>query len=376
MGLKIAVNASCLLKPMTGIGRYTHNLFSAIEKESACEIDFLYGLSWSKNLVDPVNQYQRTYRAINKKIPYVRTMARQVQKSILNYHFKKNKFSLYHEPNFLPLSFDIPVISTIHDLSIIKYPDYHPIDRVKIFEKHLLGTIEKSEYLISDSEFVKREIIETFGVHPDKIVTTLLGVEKNFYPRTHESAARMLDAYKLRHKSYFLVVSTLEPRKNFKLVIDAYIRLDNRIKDRYPLVIVGMRGWELDQFDKDIEKLKRLGYLRLLGYVADDELPILYSSAKLFLYPSVYEGFGLPPLEAMACGTPVVTSNTSSLPEVIGDAGLMVSPCDDIGLYEKILQLVEDGEFFAEFSQKSIDRAKLFTWKRCAEQTIDVYRRI
>lgn len=376
MGLKVAVNASSLLKPITGIGRYTYNLFSAMTKDDMCDVDFLYGLSWSKKLVGPVNQYQRTYRAVNKKIPYVRTIARMAQKRVFGRRVKKEKYALYHEPNFLPVSFDLPVITTIHDLSIIKYPDYHPVDRVAMFEKHLLGAIENSEYLITVSEFVKKEIVDMFGISAEKIVTTQLGVDDDFYPHDQGIVMNVLDSYELRYKSYFLVVATLEPRKNFKLVIDAYIRLDNKIKEQYPLVIVGMRGWELNQIDKDIEKLKRMGCLRLLGYVSEEVLPMLYSSAKIFLYPSIYEGFGLPPLESMACGTPVITSNVSSLPEVVGDAGFMVSPYDDVGLYEKIIQLLEDERMLERLSQKSIDRARSFTWKQCAEQTVEVYRRV
>lgn len=269
-----------------------------------------------------------------------------------------------------------PVIATIHDLSVIKYPEFHTLDRVRMYEKHLHKTIDKSQYLITDSEFVRQDIIDTFGVNPEKIVTTLLGVDESFYPRGEAQVAPLLGRYKLKNKSYFLVVSTLEPRKNFKLVIDAYLRLDKKIKERYPLVIVGMNGWEMSQFDKDLEMLKRQGYLRLPGYVPNEDLPLLYSAAKLFLYPSFYEGFGLPPLEAMACGAPVITSNVSSLPEVVGDAGFMVSPDDAVGLSEKILELVEDDELAESLSNRSVERAKSFTWKRCAEQTMAVYRRI
>jgi len=361
---------------MTGIGRYTYNLFSEIIKTDECEVDFLYGLSWGKKLVVPAGKYQKTSQAVSKTLPYVRTLGRLAQKNILKYKFSKEKYDLYHEPNFLALSFASPVVATIHDLSIIKYPDFHPPDRVKMFEKNLLRTLDRAEYLIADSEFVRKDIINTFGVDPEKVVTTLLGVEKSFCPRNEESAVSLLNSYKLKYKSYFLVVSTLEPRKNFKLVIEAYMRLDNKVKERYPLVIIGMNGWEMSQFDKDLEKLKRQGHLRMPGYVDNGALPILYSSAKLFLYPSLYEGFGLPPLEAMACGAPVITSNTSSLPEVVGDAGITVSPYDDEGLRDVMARLVEDDEMLAEFSRKSLERSKLFTWGKCAEQTIDVYRRV
>lgn len=376
MRLKVAVNTASLLTPMTGVGRYTYNLFAEIAKRDDCDLDYTYGLPLGENLVIPAKHYRRVSHAIKKVIPYASTIRRWAQKSVLESKLKGGKYDLYHEPNFLPLSFSVPVITTIHDLSIIKYPDYHPADRVKLFEKHLHRAIEQSEYLITDSEFVKSEMVDVFGVNEEKVVTTLLGVEEDFYPRTKALLLPLLEKYKLKYKSFFLIVSTLEPRKNFKLAIEAYIRLDTKIKEQYPLVIVGMGGWEVSQFAQDFEKLRRQGYLRLLGYVANEELPMLYSAAKIFIYPSVYEGFGLPPLEAMACGTPVITSNVSSLPEVVDDAGIMVSPHDDVGLYEKIMQLLEDSVLLDDLSQKSIERAKLFTWEKCARQTVDVYRRV
>jgi alpha-1,3-rhamnosyl/mannosyltransferase len=376
MRIKVAVNACSLLTPMTGIGRYTYNLFSEIMKTGECELGFLYGLSWDKELIVPVPQFQKVASAVKTVFPYARTIRRVAQGSVLKHKLTREKYDLYHEPNFIALSFAGPVVATIHDLSVIKYPDFHTLERVKMFEKYLLRTIDKAEYLITDSEFVRQDIIGTFAVDPEKVVTTLLGVEKRFYPRNEEQCVSFLDAYKLNYKSYILVVSTLEPRKNFRLVVDAYLMLDRKIKEQFPLVIVGMNGWEMSQFDKDLEKLKGQGYLRMLGYVPDEDLPLLYSAAKLFLYPSFYEGFGLPPLESMACGTPVITSNVSSLPEVIGEAGFMVSPDDAVDLNEKILELIEDDEVMACLSGRSIERAKSFTWERCAAQTMAVYHRI
>jgi alpha-1,3-rhamnosyl/mannosyltransferase len=376
MRLKIAVNACSLLTPMTGIGRYTYSLFSEIVKRDDCDVGFLYGTSWDKSLIVPAPQFQKTASVVKMLFPFARTVRRLIQGGVLRKKLTREKYDLYHEPNFFALSYAGPVISTIHDLSVIKYPEFHTLDRVKMFEKHLTRTIEKSEFLITDSEFVRQDIIEAFGVNPEKIVTTLLGVDNCFFPRGKEDVLSLLGRYKLEYNSFFLVVSTLEPRKNFKLVVDAYVRLDKNIKDRFPLVLVGMNGWEMSQFEDDLERLNRQGYLRMIGYVPNEDLPLLYSAAKLFIYPSFYEGFGLPPLESMACGTPVITSNVSSLPEVVGDAGFMVPPDDVVGLSEKILRLVEDDEAVEYLSKKALDRARLFTWERCADQTVDVYRRV
>ena len=361
---------------MTGIGRYTYNLCSELLRGNDCQIGFLYGLSWDNRLRLPEPKFQSASNAVKAVFPAVRTLRRLAQTTVLRRNLKKEKFDLYHEPNFLPLTYCLPVISTIHDLSIIRYPECHPTARVRLFNRHMLTAVENSQFLIADSEYVRREIIDTFGIDPQKVVTTLLGVEKTFYPRDQGVAREFMNKYKLRYKSFFLVVSTLEPRKNLKLVIDAYSGLARKVKERYPLVIVGMKGWKMNKFGKDIEKLQNRGYLRMLGYIDNDLLPIIYSSALSLIYPSKYEGFGLPPLESMACGTPVITSNASSLPEVVGDAGVMVSPDDVAGLSDAMIQMTEDVNLVQELSSRSISRANLFSWEKCARETVDVYRRL
>ena len=324
----------------------------------------------------PESRFQNTSEVAKKFFPAARSIRRLVQRAVFRRKQRKEKFDLYHEPNFLPLTYNLPVITTIHDLSIFKFPECHPNARVKFYDKHMKTAIEKSDYLIADSEYIRREIIDIFGIDQQKVVTTLLGVERRFRPQDHITAQALMKMYRLRFKSFFLVVSTLEPRKNLKLVIDAYSRLPHTTKANYPLVIAGMSGWKMSGFKKEIEQLQSKGYLRMLGYIDDESLPIIYSSALSFIYPSRYEGFGLPPLEAMACGTPVITSNTSSLPEVVGDAGIMVSPDDDIGLSEVMTQMVDDPGLVEALSSKSISRSKQFTWEKCARDTVEVYRRL
>jgi glycosyltransferase involved in cell wall biosynthesis len=376
MQFKVAVNSTSLLTPMTGVGRYTYNLCSALIRENNCQIGFLYGTSWSNDLLIPETRFQYTIEAGKKFFPAARSIRRLIQIAVLRRKLKKEKFDLYHEPNFLPLTYDLPVIATIHDLSVMRYPECHPAARVRLFDKYMKTAVERSQYLIADSEYVRHEIIDTFGIDQQKVITTLLGVEKRFHPHDLMSAQALMKLYRLRYKSFFLVVSTLEPRKNLKLVIDAYSRLPHTTKANYPLVIAGMSGWKMSGFKKEIEQLQSKGYLRMLGYIDDESLPIIYSSALSFIYPSRYEGFGLPPLEAMACGTPVITSNASSLPEVVGDAGILVSPDDDIGLSEVMTQMVDDPELVEALSSKSISRSKQFTWEKCARDTIEVYRRL
>jgi alpha-1,3-rhamnosyl/mannosyltransferase len=180
----------------------------------------------------------------------------------------------------------------------------------------------------------------------------------------------------LQAGQYILSVGTLEPRKNLTTAIKAYARLPETIRQDMPFVIAGMKGWRTDGLDKEVAALIEKGQIRRLGYVPDEALPALYSGARAFVYPSLYEGFGLPPLEAMACGTPVIVSNRSSLPEVVGDAGLKVEALDVDGLAGAMNQVIEDDVLRASLRQRGMERAKGFSWRRCAEETLAVYRKV
>jgi alpha-1,3-rhamnosyl/mannosyltransferase len=178
----------------------------------------------------------------------------------------------------------------------------------------------------------------------------------------------------LQHGRYLLTVGTLEPRKNLSLVFRAYRRLPQRLRQAYLLVVAGMSGWHTEAFRAELNALATRGHLRLLGYVPDDALTALYSGAAMLIYPSLYEGFGLPPLEAMASGIPVITSNRASLPEVVGDAGWMVDPDDEATLCETVMAVLEGCEEARARVRLGLERAQAFTWQRCAQETLEAYR--
>jgi len=160
------------------------------------------------------------------------------------------------------------------------------------------------------------------------------------------------------------------------LAIRAYGNLPLAVRNRYPLVIIGMKGWHATEIERLISPLARAGFIRQLGYVPREDLAVLMAGATALIYPSIYEGFGLPPLEAMACGTPVICSNVSTLPEVVGNAGILLDPKDEVGLGESLQALTEDHRLWHDLSEKARIRSLDFTWKKCAQQTIDVYRTV
>lgn len=283
---------------------------------------------------------------------------------------------IFHGPNNHLASALSNSVVTIHDVSVLRFPDYHPADRVKFWEKEIVGVSKEAAQIITVSEFQRQEIIELLDVKPEKVNVVYLGVESKFQPYSEKESKAVLEKHGLKYKQYSLIVSTVEPRKNFERLLQAFTMLPASIQCLHPLVIIGDKGWESQEIHDTISELAYDNKVVQLGYVDEQELPLLYSAACVFLYPSLYEGFGLPVLEAMASGTAVITSNTSSLPEVAGDSCLLVDPysVEEIAMgWERLLK--NDNERQA-LSDAGLKRSKLFTWKRCAEQTIEVYKKV
>jgi alpha-1,3-rhamnosyl/mannosyltransferase len=271
---------------------------------------------------------------------------------------------------------DAPTVITAHDLSWIRYPEMHPAQRVAIMNRYFEKALYQASAVITDAEFVKQEIVDVFGIAPEKITAIPLGVESMFRPLSSDETRAVLSSHGLEHGRYFLTVGTLEPRKNLSLAIRAYSALPESIRKLYPLVVIGMKGWHSAEIERLISPLAQAGYLRQLGYVPREDLAVLMAGATALIYPSIYEGFGLPPLEAMACGTPVICSNVSTLPEVVGDAGILIDPSDEVGLRERMYALTEDKKLWADLSSRARERSLRFTWKNCAQRTIDVYKSV
>jgi len=281
---------------------------------------------------------------------------------------------LYHEPNHIPGPWQGPIVTTVHDLSVLRHPEWHPADRVAWYERDFLAALPRSEHFIAVSAFTRQEMIDLLDLAPERISVIHLGVRGVFQPRPREQTAGWLARRGLPAR-YLLFAGTLEPRKNVEGLLSAYARLPGRLRERFPLLLAGAGGWGDDRLDGLTARMGLSGQVRRLGYVTDEELAWLYAGAAALVWPTLYEGFGLPPLECLASGTPVITSRRASLPEVVGEAGLLVDPRDPAEIASAIERVIEDVDFAQALTRRGLMRAKEFSWLRCAEHHAAIYRR-
>lgn len=375
--LRVAVNAVPLRSPLTGVGQYIRHLMAAIEARGDVEARYFYGSHWRHEAVaSSVVAIDGVKRVVKKVVPYPYIVSRMGQRLIFSGGMRMAKPHVYHEPNYVAFPWRGPLVVTVHDLSFVHHPESHPKDRLAHLARYLPATLERAAHVITDSETVRREAIAHFGLDPRRVTAIHLGVGREFIPRTAESTAPVLAKHGLAHGGYVLSVGTLEPRKNLALAIRAWASLPAEVRNGRPLVVAGMKGWLNDSLMALVEKLERDAVVRFLGYVTQEDLPVLYAGALAMAYPSRYEGFGLPVVEAMACGVPVVTSSASCLPEVAGDAALLVDPDDEAGMADALRSLLGDEALRADLATRGAARARSFTWERCADETVTIYKAI
>lgn len=288
---------------------------------------------------------------------------------------KRKSDAIFHSPNFhLPRYINKSVV-TIHDLSYLLFPEYHPRARVEWMSNLVPAALRNSSHVLCVSESTKATVVERFDVDPEKVSVTYLGAGGEFRERSSASTSGVMEHLGLNHSQYYLCVSTIEPRKNIEGLLDAYMRMSKATRMQFPLVLAGEFGWNCDQLKLRIEGLADEG-VKHLGFVSQDVLPLLYSSARCLVYPSFYEGFGLPVLEAQASGIPVVASSTSSIPEVASSKALLVDPDNTDELFQAMSRAVEDQDWWISCSKAGLEKAKGFSWDSCAEATIGVYKKL
>jgi len=279
---------------------------------------------------------------------------------------------LLHAPAFVgPLWSSCPVVLTIHDLSFLFFPQgFRPLNRwyLSLFTRL---SVRRARRIIAVSQSTRRDLKRCYGLPSAQIDVIYNGVDPGFHPWSEAEVTAFRIVHGLPDR-FLLFVGTLEPRKNVVRLIEAYARLS---RPRPPLFLVGGTGWLYDEVFARIESLDLNDEVRHVGYVPAEDLSGWYNAAELFVYPSLYEGFGLPPLEAMACGTPVIASNSSSLPEVVGEAGILVDPANTEALTEALERVLRDSQLRETLRAKGLTQAQRFSWRKTAQGTVETYQR-
>jgi glycosyltransferase involved in cell wall biosynthesis len=372
--LKVTFESQPLIGHLTGIGRYVKELTKRLDINKDIQLTYWFNqLVKNKQLELGLNIEEIE----NTRYPY--KVIRRLGHPKFLHHLPvdiKGKPDIFHAGNFITYNtLKAKNIVTIHDLAFLKYPDVTDDITFKHHTTWLPDSINRADHIIAVSKQTKEDIIGFYKVPDEKITVTYLSADSSLQRASMEEIEATKARYNLPNQ-YLLYVGTLEPRKNIPYMLEAYSIAKRKYQIPHKLVIVGKKGWKYESIFQTIEKNKLENDIIFTGYVKDEDLPAIYSGASVFLFPSIYEGFGLPVLEAMKCGVPVITTNVSSLPEVAGDAGILI-PLDDVGYFaDQIFELVNDDDKWKHYSQLSLTRAGQFSWDRTAQETIDVYKKV
>lgn len=287
----------------------------------------------------------------------------------------RDHVALAHFQYVAPPLCPCPTVVTVHDISYEYFPEYfNPVQRMRMRTLIPLSA-RRAAAVLTVSEYSRRDIIERYGIAPENVIVSYNGVSPAFQVLPAEEVAAATARFDFR-QPFILGVGNLQPRKNLERLIRAYARLREAGRTEHDLVLVGQMAWKGHQIQAEVERLGIAAHVHLTGYVSEAELVALYNRAEVFVYPSTFEGFGLPVAEAMACGTPVLTSNTSALPEVAGDAAITIDPLDEEAIGNGLAELLGDGALRARLRTAGFEQARKFNWQATAEQTAAVYARV
>ena len=378
--MKVILSLDSIRYPLTGIGRYAYELAKGMSARSEIShIKFLYRFGWCQDPDDLFVQSQQ-YRLDNEKrsalYSMIRDTYRVIAPGVKGMRLIRHRDYLYHSTNYALPWFTRQTVSTVHDMSCFRHPEFHPRERVEHMWRLFPQMLKRANLFITVSNFSKTELVSMCGVNPDRVVTTYLGKDERFKPRHFSDCEEHLKSLGLTYQRYTLTVGTIEPRKNIDKLIDAYRLLPHELRILYPLVIIGDAGWSSQATHAKIMRYTQEGWLKYLSYVPEGVLPYVYSGALLFAYVSLYEGFGLPVLEAMASGIPVVASHVASIPEVGGDAVRYVQPQDIEEISSAIERLLLDDRDRKCLIDAGLVQSSLFTWNKAVQETIAAYRTI
>jgi glycosyltransferase involved in cell wall biosynthesis len=366
--MHFAVNAQ-LLSPVegyrqAGVSRYIEQLLQHLLHSSSHDRWTVYAPVGAERVVTMPRGSQLRLSRLPTTRPIVRIVWEQLIAPLAL--LRDRPHALLCPLNVIPLWARQPTIVTVHDLAFLRFPDRFKPSKQRYLAALTQRSVRSAAHVLTVSEFTRREVIELLGVAPHKVTTILNGRDDRLGPIEPGRVAQFRHDQHLPER-FLLFVGTLEPRKNLPVLLQAYAAV--RASLGMPLVVVGGKGWLYDPIFAMVEELGLREHVRFTGFVPQEDLALWYNAAAALVYPSLYEGFGFPPLEAMQCGTPVVTSNATSLPEVVGDAALTVNPTNVEALSEALETVVHDQALRAELRERGFLQARTFSWERAAQAT-------
>ena len=372
--MRIAIDATIIRKEITGTGFYIINLIDGLRKIDNYNEYYIYGNKWILN--DFIKVEEKNFHIIHKN--FKNRIFRIVwQFLIFPFHLKKIKINVLHSPNYITplMKLGFKVIVTIHDLTFFLFPQKYTVMK-RLFYKFMVPIfIRISDKVIAVSNNTKNDILDIFKLPEKKIVVTYESYPK-YYNNNKDTkvSKKVMKKYGI-NREFILYVGMIEPRKNIISLLKAFVELDSELD--LDLVIVGKKGWyyrEIELFVNNIKGINLKNKMIFTGYVPETELKYFYQSAFIFAYPTFYEGFGLPPLQAMACGTPVITSNTSSLPEVVNKSAIKINPNSIKELIGAIRLLYNNSVKREELIEKGLDQIKKFSLTNIAKCNLETYK--
>jgi glycosyltransferase involved in cell wall biosynthesis len=369
--MQVCIDVSPTAQQHAGLGRYAGEIASALARQDSVDLSLFYNRQGNAQLPSYLDHLPHKTVKMGNKPWRMAVLLSQLMHWPMDVTF--GAVDVFHATNHLLAHFgQAGTVFTLHDLIFLHFPEYHlPYNRWYL-SFAMPRFLRAADAVVTPSECSRQDAINFYGLPAEKITVIPEAAAPGFKPATDQTR---LDAVREKYnlpKRFILHVGTIEPRKNLSRLLDAFKSLLAYQPD-LRLVLIGKKGWLYDEF---FQKLRGLGLEEVVifpGYVKEADLPSFFHLAEVFVYPSLYEGFGLPPLEAMACGAPVVCSNAASLPEVVGDAGLLVNPTDTKELTLALRRVLEEPDLRRRLSQQSLARASLFSWKKAAEQLKDLY---
>ncbi len=384
--MRVLFNGITLLKPRTGIAHAAAHLHAALVAGYPADTFWLYpgttvarfASRWfrhSGTTADHARPEPPASRRPRRWQQLLHTATQTAYAAHFHTLARCGRFDLYHEPNFVPFRTHLPVVLTVFDLSVLLYPQWHPAERVKAHEAAYHRRLAFAEHVLVGTEAVRAEVLKYLALPADRVTAMFCGVSPWFRPQSADAIAAVRAKYQLPPR-YMLHVGTIEPRKNVGLLLRVFCSLPAAQQQACPLVLAGGWGWKTEAERELFHTQARHRGVLHIGYVPDADLPALYSGAAALLYPSFYEGFGMPPLEAMACGTAAVTSTAAAVREVVGSHALTIDPHDEAGWRNVLGRIAADPDFLADYRRRGSTHAATFTWEACAHRVHRVYRRV